>query len=91
MTETIALVVGVALGALVVWLVMRPRKPTEDDVTRAVRTAYLAVGLPDDQFGPDFNLLKAGKLQQVYHLAARELKVDPEFDTVRDVIRWLRE
>jgi len=97
MVETLVIVllsvlIGMAIGAATSWWLRRPAMTVADDpVEAAVRRAYLSVGLPDDQFGPDFNLLKAGKLQDVYHRAARDLRLDPEFDTVGDVIRWLRE
>jgi len=60
-----------------------------DPVEKAVYDAYLSVGLNQEQYSHDFDLLRANKLAQVYHVAARNLKVEPELNTVGDVIKWL--
>lgn len=60
-------------------------------VTAAVHRAYVKVGLPSDQFSESFDLLRARKIEQVYHLAARELGKDPEWNTVGDVIAALKD
>lgn len=91
MVEALIVALAFVAGALSHWWFGRPKKITEDDVTAAVRQAYVSVGLPAEQFGPDFNLLHAGKLEQVYHLAARALGKDPAWDTVGDVIQALKE
>lgn len=52
----------------------------------AVRTAFLTVGLPAEQFGPEFNLMKSGKLAEVLIQSAELLDSDHQFETVRDVL-----
>ena len=69
--------------------VRRDQPKTAEDVRDAVHRAFLAAGLPDTEFEPSFDLLRAGKLQQVYHVAARSLGKDPEWSTVEDVMRDL--
>ncbi len=64
---------------------------TTDPTVEAVRRAYLRVGLPDDKFSPDFDLMKSGKLAAVLKFSAEELGVDAEFSTVADLVRYLKE
>ncbi len=61
-----------------------------DPVEDAVKQAFADVGLPLEQYGTTYDLVHAGKLTDVYHTAARKLNIDPELNTVGDVIKWLK-
>lgn len=63
---------------------------TSDPVRDAVYNAYCFTGLPREQFSDEFDLLKANKLIQVYHLSAKALDIEPELNTVGDIIKWLK-
>lgn len=80
------------LNRLGVWLVLHTQdRDFSDPVKDAVFRAFCDCGLNKDSFNEDFDLLRAGKLVQVYHLAARNLGTDPELNTVGDVIKWLKD
>ena len=63
---------------------------SENAIKTEVFRAFCEVGLNKDDFHEDFDLLKAGKLLAVMHLAGRRLNIDPELNTVGDVIKWLK-
>lgn len=73
------------------WLFLKTLDHSENAIKRAVLQAFVEAGLPREEFRGDFNLLKTGKLHQVYQRAAELLNVDGEFDTVDDVINWLKD
>ncbi len=80
------------VAALALWLLEwseRGDEPRPDPIVQAVRMAYLQVGLPAEQFSPSFDLLRAGKLADVLHLAGTRLGVDTELNTVEDVVNYL--
>ena len=74
------------------WLIthMRSEQKFEDDIYIAVKEAYLYVGLPEEMFSKEFDLVRANKLTQVYHIAAGKLGINPELNTVGDVMKWLK-
>lgn len=72
------------------WLIKNSEPKVNDEYRDAVFHAFVQVGLPAEEFREDYDLVHVGKLTDVYHLAARNLKIAPELNTVGDVIRWLK-
>jgi hypothetical protein len=90
LTAVFVVAVLVAKDALAAW--WKGRRPASpDDVVAAVREACAAVGLNADAMTLETDLLKAGRVHDVLHLAGARLGKDVELRTVGDVVDWLLE
>lgn len=83
-----ATIVGFLVGMLVA-IPPSKKSVTDESVASAVLEAYTYCGLPLDHYGPEFNLARTGKLQDVLLRAARAVDSDHQFETVQDVISVL--
>jgi hypothetical protein len=68
-----------------------PAQAPEDTtaIEAAVCEAFVSVGLPREQFGPTFDLLRTGKMHEVIHHAGVTLGIDHGLRTVGDVVALL--
>jgi hypothetical protein len=96
MILTILVVVVLHFGAFVFVSVWRRRRSgtaappaTDAEMLAAVKAAYLAIGLPEDQFSPSFDVLRTGKTAELLHHSAAALDVNPELTTIQDHLDWL--
>ncbi len=76
---------------IVDWATPPPPPPPSLDVRvmAAVAEAYRKCGLPLQHFSMEFDLLQAGKLQEVLYKAGLLLDHDQSFRTVGDVVSVL--
>lgn len=68
------------------WLLRWATPKEQLDVLAAVKRAYLDVGLPEEQFHGEYDLLKSNKLANVLVKVAQTLDSDQNFRTVNDVV-----